>query len=91
MRKNLIPTHNWYISDGNWGSWSTLSSCSLSCGGGTQSRTRLCNHPAPSNGGSVCLGQGSETTACNEQHCPIGETNIKFKNNAHFNYLLTAN
>ena len=55
--------------DGNWGVWSSWSTCSVSCGGGNQSRNRLCNNPAPSNGGLPCSGSSSESGACNTQTC----------------------
>jgi hypothetical protein len=53
--------------DGGWSAWST---CSVSCGGGTQ--TRGCTNPAPAYGGAVCSGATSQ--ACNPQVC-VG-TNI---------------
>jgi len=48
--------------DGKWSEWST---CSATCGGGTQTRT--CNNPAPANGGADCVGDSSRT--CNTQAC----------------------
>ena len=42
------------IIDGNWGPWSTWTSCSSSCGSGRQIRTRLCDDPAVGNGGENC-------------------------------------
>jgi len=47
------------------GGWSGWSSCSVSCGGGTQSRT--CTNPAPANGGAACSGASSQS--CNTQVC----------------------
>lgn len=49
------------------GGWSPWSACSLTCGGGTQSRT--CTNPTPANGGAACA--GSATQACNTQACII--------------------
>ncbi len=51
--------------DGGWSGWST---CSASCGGGTQSRT--CTNPPPSNGGIGCSGASSQS--CNTQPCGTG-------------------
>ncbi len=57
--------------NGNWGNWEVWGSCSLTCGSGSQSRTRLCNNPAPSNGGAVCVGSASESQLCNTATCPV--------------------
>ena len=55
--------------DGEW-SESEWSECSAKCGGGTQTRTRTCNNPAPAFGGVDCHGESTVTQACNTQHCP---------------------
>ncbi|XP_013383271.1 uncharacterized protein LOC106153735 isoform X14 [Lingula anatina] len=72
---NRIDTQNCSITgcpaDGNWGSWTPWSSCPVTCGGGTQTRTRQCDNPAPSNGGNPCFGSGSESQQCNTQGCPV--------------------
>jgi hypothetical protein len=47
------------------GGWSDWGACSLTCGGGTQTRT--CTNPAPANGGANCTGASSQ--ACNTQSC----------------------
>jgi hypothetical protein len=47
------------------GGWSGWSSCSVTCGGGTQ--TRSCNNPSRSCGGSPCSGPSSQS--CNTQSC----------------------
>ena len=51
--------------DGGWSDWSQ---CSVSCGGGTQTRT--CTNPSPANGGADCVGPSSQ--ACNTQSCGGG-------------------
>ncbi len=66
--------------DGNWGSWSTWAQCSATCGGGTQTRKRNCDSPAPSNGGTVCVGSGTESQTCNNAACPISMYFKKFDN-----------
>lgn len=48
------------------GGWSGWSACSVTCGGGTQ--TRSCTNPAPSCGGNGCSGSSSQ--GCNTQACP---------------------
>jgi len=69
--------------DGNWGSWSDYNACPVSCGGGQQSRSRLCDSPPAMNGGRGCLmsdtpaGSGGwgdieiVTQNCNENPCPV--------------------
>ena len=49
--------------------WSSWDACSKACGGGSQSRSRTVV-TAAANGGKACPGL-SETTACNEQPCPV--------------------
>ena len=56
--------------DGGWSVSGTWSTCSVNCGSGTQSRTRLCNNPAPAYGGNDCIGDATETRYCNNEPCP---------------------
>ena len=60
----LTPVDGGYSAFGDW------SECSAECDGGTQTRTRQCNDPAPINGGKECEGGDSETKNCNEDPCP---------------------
>uniref|UniRef100_H2SRH9 Complement component C8 beta chain n=1 Tax=Takifugu rubripes TaxID=31033 RepID=H2SRH9_TAKRU len=46
--------------DGSWSCWGSWSSCS----GGTMTRSRQCNNPAPSHGGMACRGLQQESTDC---------------------------
>uniref|UniRef100_A0A7M5UY77 C-type lectin domain-containing protein n=1 Tax=Clytia hemisphaerica TaxID=252671 RepID=A0A7M5UY77_9CNID len=57
--------------DGGWSSWSGFSSCTLSCGSGTQYRTRACDNPARQYGGKHCQGDEREERACNTNPCPV--------------------
>ena len=50
-----------------WGSWSTWLSCSKTCGGGTETRSRQ-KKKAEQNGGN-CSGSRSESKSCNTQPC----------------------
>ncbi|TRZ22552.1 hypothetical protein HGM15179_004536 [Zosterops borbonicus] len=63
--------------DGNWGPWQSWSQCSASCGGGEQTRVRLCSSPAPLNRGRPCPGDSSQISRCNTQACPGGPARAK--------------
>ncbi|XP_052787344.1 coadhesin-like [Mya arenaria] len=58
------------VVDGNWSSWTTWSTCSVSCDLGTITRTRSCSQPAPSIGGRACIGDTTETHECTNGPCP---------------------
>ena len=62
------------VIDGGWSMFGDWSRCTAECGGGTQSRKRACNSPAPENGGADCEGVAEETKTCNgEIQCPLGK------------------
>ncbi|XP_078322967.1 coadhesin-like [Crassostrea virginica] len=63
-------THNCPI-DGAWATWTSWGTCTVTCGGGTQTRSRTCTNPAPQYGGANCPGSAGSSQACNTQHCPI--------------------
>ncbi|XP_013387743.1 SCO-spondin [Lingula anatina] len=50
--------------NGNWGQWLSWGACSASCGPGQQFRSRLCDNPAPQNGGLSCPGPANEGRDC---------------------------
>ena len=57
--------------NGGWGDWTDWSSCSVSCGGGSRSKNRPCDNPAPAHGGKVCSGSANEEwEECNSDECP---------------------
>ncbi|ELU05195.1 hypothetical protein CAPTEDRAFT_180911 [Capitella teleta] len=56
--------------DGNWGTWTSWSTCTLTCDGGKQSRSRRCDDPAPQDGGQECYGFADESVECNTEPCP---------------------
>lgn len=66
--------------DGNWSNWSKWSQCDVTCGKGTQTRIRLCNNPAPKNGGNECLGNEMSTKSCFVELCPGTSFIIKWPN-----------
>ncbi|KAL1022832.1 hypothetical protein UPYG_G00032950 [Umbra pygmaea] len=57
--------------DGKWSSWLSWGTCSVSCGGGTRQRTRLCASPAPQHGGRQCEGNDVHIDFCNSEPCPV--------------------
>ncbi len=63
---------NFYSIDGGWGEWSDWDTCTVTCGGGSQTHTRFCDSPPPSNNGQDCDGDDTETQNCNEQSCVSG-------------------
>ena len=52
------------VSGGTW------VECSSTCGGGIRMRYRVCNNPAPENGGSPCAGLNYDTMPCSTSQCP---------------------
>ena len=55
---------------GGWSSWSGWTSCTQSCGSGSQERSRTCTSPPPRYGGRSCVGAARQTQTCNKQACP---------------------
>ncbi|XP_072431618.1 semaphorin-5A isoform X1 [Chiloscyllium punctatum] len=59
-----------YSVNGAWSAWLSWTQCSRDCSRGIRSRRRMCNNPAPRNGGLPCLGQSLEYQECNIMPCP---------------------
>ncbi|XP_041369425.1 SCO-spondin-like isoform X3 [Gigantopelta aegis] len=63
--------------DGQWGTWTEISFCSVTCGKGIRvtTRERHCKHPAPQFGGKICDGglvQIENTTSlCDRGSCTV--------------------
>ena len=55
--------------NGNWGAFGNYGICTKPCGGGTQTRYRVCNRPAPAHGGKACAGSSSSWRTCNTHAC----------------------
>lgn len=64
-----------FVVDGSWGEWGEWSSCSVTCGNGTQQRWRVCNDPAPDNGGLECPDNSTDSRPCIQDSCP-GKVNF---------------
>ena len=56
--------------DGKFSPWTPWKQCSKTCGGGTQTRTRQCDNPPPSQGGKPCVGDTLQTRVCSINVCP---------------------
>ena len=52
-----------------WGTWDTWATCSKTCGGGVQVRTRKVD-THEENGGTACSGLSTEQQNCNTGTCP---------------------
>lgn len=52
-----------------WGTWDTWATCSFTCGGGVQVRTRKID-THEENGGTACTGFSTEQQNCNTATCP---------------------
>ncbi|KAM6945166.1 A disintegrin and metalloproteinase with thrombospondin motifs 12-like [Lycodopsis pacificus] len=63
--------------NGGWGSWSTWSHCSRTCGTGVQSAERECNNPKPEFGGKYCTGERKRYRTCNTKPCQINKPTFR--------------
>ncbi|CAC5422954.1 Neurotrypsin,Scavenger receptor cysteine-rich type 1 protein M130,Deleted in malignant brain tumors 1 protein,Coadhesin,Thrombospondin-1,Mucin-like protein,Hemicentin-1,Thrombospondin-2,Scavenger receptor cysteine-rich domain-containing group B protein,Soluble scavenger receptor cysteine-rich domain-containing protein SSC5D [Mytilus coruscus] len=57
--------------NGHWGSWSLWTSCNSICGSGTRKRTRRCDNPLPTFGGSSCTGNSEQSRTCTGTSCSV--------------------
>ena len=67
--EKLHLKHIFTHSDGIWGVWGPWSSCGVTCGSGTQSRSRACDSPAQAYGGADCAGSATDLLSCNQVPC----------------------
>ena len=61
--------------NGGYSTWRDLTSCTVTCGGGTLQQQRDCNNPSPQFGGLTCaqqplLGSATKSVSCNTNPCP---------------------
>ncbi len=52
-----------------WTTWAPWSSCDVTCGGGTQFRSRTCTDSIPADD-IICVGKPSEQQGCSTWDCP---------------------
>ena len=55
--------------EGRWAAWGPYTTCSKSCGGGTQSRIRKCVDPSRSHSLKTCKGAFRQRRQCNLNPC----------------------
>ena len=55
---------------GGWTIWDAWTTCSVSCAGGSRSRSRSCTNPTPQHGGNGCEGDAQQNNDCNSHPCP---------------------
>ena len=67
---SILENEAVYKVDGSWGDYGSWTDCTRTCGGGTSTRRRLCDSPAPLYGGRECTGSEVEEKTCNNQQCP---------------------
>lgn len=67
--------------NGNWGEWSNISSCDVTCGSGQSVRARQCDKPAPSNGGQECVGNAMIVSTCVLSDCDSDGSSSGFGDN----------
>ncbi|XP_064646659.1 uncharacterized protein LOC135499675 isoform X2 [Lineus longissimus] len=66
------------LTDGGYTEWSAWGSCSKTCGGGQETRTRECTNPKPTNGGKECEGSSTDQRTCAPETCPISEAQYEW-------------
>ena len=59
----LLWQRKYFADFSEWASWERWGSCSVSCGEGTKSRSRVCKD------GKACNGDSTEKKKCKEKDC----------------------
>ena len=67
----FISSNNSYVVNCVWGSWDTWATCTVTCGGGVQVRTRKID-THEENSGTACSGVSTEQQTCSTGSCPAG-------------------
>ena len=76
--------------DGSWGEWINDQACSKTCGA-SNTQSRLCNNPAPDNGGALCNTTDNTALANTESRTiDCGPTNCPSNKNFHTENIWTA-
>ncbi|EDO33872.1 predicted protein, partial [Nematostella vectensis] len=59
-----------------WSNWSNWTTCSVTCSGGVQSRTRFCLNPFRGLDRPACRGDNREERNCNNHPCKTTATKL---------------
>jgi len=84
MHAHILSIRHLAKVDGGFTLWATWSSCSVTCGDGTRSRSRTCTNPEPQHGGLDCVGDTIETDVCNDAACPSKQYDMNYFYKGHF-------
>ncbi|XP_065680092.1 uncharacterized protein LOC101235471 isoform X2 [Hydra vulgaris] len=57
------------LANNSWTTWSSYSDCSVSCGSGTSSRSRICYSPSNNLLTQGCIGNNTDVQICNRGNC----------------------
>lgn len=74
--------------NGGWSGWRPWSSCTRTCAGGSQRRSRTCTNPPPRNGGANCQGSNFQARQCNTNRCPGNAVVLVVLSQSIFHYLV---
>ena len=66
---NSLTSYINLLVDGAWATWTPWSGCTVTCGGGNQTKNRTCTQPPPAHGGATCEGDETEIKPCNINQC----------------------
>ncbi|XP_048244805.1 sushi, von Willebrand factor type A, EGF and pentraxin domain-containing protein 1-like isoform X2 [Haliotis rufescens] len=67
-RGRLCEAH---IVNGGYSQWTEWGTCSVTCGVGETTRSRICDSPPPGVDGDSCVGGDTESAACNTGECQV--------------------
>ena len=73
--------------DGNWSAWGSWDECSVTCGGGTQRRSRSCTNPPMAHGGKPCTGPSKMIQDCNMHVMCPGKLNRYYEVNTTMDFV----
>ena len=68
-----------HVVDGGWYQWSAWNRCPITCGRGSQFRTRICSSTLPTFNGRTCEGTHYESKRCIKRHCGGNYERVLYK------------